>query len=75
MKSTTEILARNVRRLMRQRGLSQTDLGHLAGISQRTVSNVVRGAHQPRMDVVDALAKALDVTTSELCRADAHKVA
>lgn len=67
MQTTTQIIAKNVRSLMEREGMVQIQLAERAGVSQRTISNVVRGAHQPRIEVLDALAKALGVSVSDLC--------
>lgn len=44
-----------------RRGLSQTDLARLAGVSRQTVSNLERGETRPMPLVREALADALDI--------------
>lgn len=51
----------NIRKLRRQRRLSQEKLGRLAGFSTSFVSMLERGVRAPTLDTIDTLAKALRV--------------
>lgn len=62
-----ESLGDAIRRLRRDRGLTQEDLADRAGISQRTLSDIERGhIGLPRMENLRALAAALGVDTGSL---------
>lgn len=61
-----EILARNVRRLRAERGMSQEKLGFEAEISMTYVSHIETEKFAASIDVVGRIAKALKVTLSEL---------
>jgi transcriptional regulator with XRE-family HTH domain len=49
--------------------ITQESLAHEAGISVSTLQRIESGAHQPRLDTLRALAKALDVPARELLEA------
>lgn len=59
-------LARNLRRLRKDKGLSQEQFAFDAHIHRTYVSDIERGARNPTITVVEKLAGALDVTVSEL---------
>lgn len=60
-----------VRRLRLERGLSQEDLAHDAGLTTGTLSKIERGLSNPTWGTVRRLAHALDVSVAELAsRAD-----
>ena len=62
-----EILAVNLRNLRRARGLSQEELAHRAEIDHRTyISSLERGVYAAGIDVVERLARALDVEVADL---------
>lgn len=62
-----ESLGDVIRRLRRDRGLTQEDLADRAGISQRTLSDIERGnIGLPRVENLRALAAALGVDTGDL---------
>ena len=62
-KSTT---AKNIKRLRKQRGLSQDKLSKLADISHNTIIKIESGAIQsPTMDTTQKIAKALDVSLDD----------
>lgn len=63
-----EILARNLRALRRQRGLSQEELAHRANMDRTYVSSLERGVYAATIDMVDKLARALDAEAWELLR-------
>lgn len=54
--TTTAALARNLRALMERETLTQQQLAKKSGISQRTISNVLNGSHEPGIETVDKLA-------------------
>jgi transcriptional regulator with XRE-family HTH domain len=61
-----EIFASNVRRLRAERGLSQEEVAHLAGIDRTYVSALERGVYAASLDVLEQIAAALDVEPAEL---------
>lgn len=62
------VFAENLRRLRKQAGLSQEELGARAGIQMADISRYEGGGRDPRMTTVARLATALDVSLSELLR-------
>ena len=63
-----EILAANLKRYRRERGVSQEELAHLAEIDRTYISSLERCQYAASIEVVDRLAKALGVETAELLR-------
>jgi transcriptional regulator with XRE-family HTH domain len=59
-------LAAAVRKLRNERGMTQEGLAYAAGVSYGTVAGVERATSAPDWATVRAIAKALDVTMSEL---------
>ena len=57
---------RSIRRLRKQRGLSQENLAEAAGMSRNYVSDMERGVRNPGLLALVALAKALRVSLREL---------
>ncbi len=65
MKKTT--IAKNIKKLRKQRGLSQDKLSKLANISHNTIIKIESGAIQsPTMDTASKIAKALGVSLDDL---------
>jgi transcriptional regulator with XRE-family HTH domain len=67
--SPRSILARNVRRLRLERGLSQEELAAEASTRQALVSEVESGDANPTLDSLARLAQALQVDLAELFNA------
>ena len=63
-----EILARNLRRLRGERGLSQEALAHKTGLTQTYLSQVEGGKRNISIDNISALAKAFSISISELLK-------
>jgi transcriptional regulator with XRE-family HTH domain len=63
-----EVLALNLRKYRQARDLSQEELAHLAEIDRTYVSALERCAYAASVDVVDRLAKSLDVEAADLLR-------
>jgi transcriptional regulator with XRE-family HTH domain len=58
----------NLQALRRARGLSQEELAHRADMHQTYLSGIERGRRNPSVQVLDRVAKALDVDGEELVR-------
>jgi transcriptional regulator with XRE-family HTH domain len=57
----------NLKRIRDERGLTQSKLGELAGLTQQGIDLLERGARlRPRLDTILALAAALDCKPEEL---------
>lgn len=67
-------LARNVQRIMQERGMSQRALARDARQPVMTINTLVKGTHTPGVDVVSAVADALQVTVDELLRSPRKKI-
>lgn len=61
-----ELMVANVRREMKARGLTQTQLAGLCGWPQARLAEVLNSEHRPRVDTLDVIARALDTTPSAL---------
>ena len=66
--SLRQLFAFNLRRLRIERGLSQEELAHLTGIDRTYVSHLERLRYNPTLDMVERLAKSLNVEPLELLR-------
>lgn len=64
--SARRILARNVRALRLERGLSQHELAAEASTRQALVSEIEVGSANPTLDTLERLAQALKVSFAEL---------
>jgi transcriptional regulator with XRE-family HTH domain len=63
-----QVLARNLRRLRHERGLSQEDLAGQADINRTYVSDLERGIYSATIDMVERLGKELGVEAADLLR-------
>lgn len=62
------ILAQNLRRLRRERGLTQEALADLAGVNRNYVGLLEREQNAASVDVLDQLAVALEIDPIELLK-------
>jgi transcriptional regulator with XRE-family HTH domain len=60
------ILARNLKRLRKERGLSQEELADLAQLNRNYVGMIERRENAATVDTLEALAKALQVEAVQL---------
>jgi transcriptional regulator with XRE-family HTH domain len=63
-----EILALNLRKLRRVRGISQEELAHRAKIDRTYISSLERNLYAASIDVVDRIARVLGVEASDLLK-------
>jgi DNA-binding Xre family transcriptional regulator len=54
-----------LRKLMFQRGITQTELSNCTNISQARLSDYITGKHSPSFYIVDKIAKVLECSTDE----------
>lgn len=66
--SIREVLARNLRRYRGERGLSQEELAHRAGIDRTYISSLERMQYGASIDVVESIATVLGIAPHELLR-------
>lgn len=66
------MLALNLRKYRRAKGLSQEELAHRADIDRTYVSALERSVYAAGIDVVDRLARVLDLEAADLLRAPAQ---
>jgi transcriptional regulator with XRE-family HTH domain len=65
---TLAALGRNVRRRREAIKLSQEDLAEKADLDRTYVSGIERGVRNPGIKNVACIARALGISTSELCK-------
>jgi transcriptional regulator with XRE-family HTH domain len=63
-----QIFAINLRRQRQAKGFSQEELAHLADIDRTYISSLERCLYAAGIDVVDKLAKAMDIEAADLLR-------
>jgi transcriptional regulator with XRE-family HTH domain len=61
-------LGRNLRRLRKEREMTQEEVGHRSGVHPTEVSRIEAGKRDPQVSTVERLAKALGVSASDLLR-------
>ena len=66
------IVARNLRILRKQKGLSQEELAHQAGINRNYVGQIEREEKSPTVDTVEKLCAALEASPLELLSRNRH---
>jgi transcriptional regulator with XRE-family HTH domain len=66
MHDPLDIFGANLRRIRRERGLSQERLAHNADLNMTHVAKIERGEREPGVRTVSKLAKSLEVSAAEL---------
>ena len=61
-----EVVAVNLRKFRRLKGLSQEELAHKAGIDRTYISSLERSVYAASIDKLDLIATALEIATYEL---------
>ena len=59
-------LVNNLSDLRKEKGINQTDLGKLVGVSRQTISLIERGDYNPSVMVALSLARVFDVSVEEI---------
>jgi transcriptional regulator with XRE-family HTH domain len=67
-----EVLARNLRKCRQAQRLSQEELAHRAEIDRTYISSIERRVYAASIDVVDRLARELDLEAADLLRKPAR---
>jgi len=62
----TEVFAHRLKEIREERGLSQEDVGRMAGVSKATISKYEAASHLPKLMHAKAIAEALNVGFSHL---------
>jgi len=74
--TTMSTLSKNIRTLMKQRGLRQEDLAEATGILRPNISRLLTNPNaNPQLSALEAIATALGVKVSELFEEIHEKVA
>lgn len=60
------VFGRTIRRIRRERDLSQHALASVAGLAEKHVSEIERANREPKLTTILKLAKGLDVPVGEL---------
>jgi transcriptional regulator with XRE-family HTH domain len=63
-----ETVARNLRRLRQEKGLTQEELAHRAGINRNYIGMLEREEHAATVDMLEKLAEVLGVDPAELLK-------
>ncbi|MET0531399.1 MAG: helix-turn-helix transcriptional regulator [Microvirga sp.] len=64
--SLRRIVARNLKRLRKERGLSQEELADLAGLNRNYIGMIERQENAATVDTLEALAEALQIDAIKL---------
>lgn len=59
-------LINNLSFLRKEKGINQTDLGRLVGVSRQTISLIERGDYNPSVMVALSLSKVFDVSVEDI---------
>ena len=62
------IVARNLKRLRQERGLTQEELADLAGLNRNYIGMIERQENAATVDTLEDLAKALQVEATQLLK-------
>ncbi len=65
-KQLREVFAQRLKEIREERGLSQEDVGRMAGLSKATISKYESASHPPKLIHATAIAEALNVGFSYL---------
>lgn len=60
-----KIIGENIRKIRREKGLTQKQLGELCGINESNIGKYERGKQDPKTETLNKIAKALSVDVTE----------
>lgn len=60
------IVGENIKRLRKERGLTQKNLGELCGIAEPNIRKYENGKQNPKLETAESIAKALNVSVLSL---------
>ena len=72
-KSYNKAVAMNLRRLMYEKGVTQTELAKALGFSKQSVSQWMNGQYLPRMKKIDKICEYLGCKRSDLLEIDKNR--
>ena len=61
----SEMVAQSIKDIRVHRGLTQGDLSDLSGVTERTISTIETGRHDPSLDTIEKLITALKLSPLE----------
>lgn len=59
-------LVNNLSKLRKEKGINQTDLGRIVGVSRQTISLIERGDYNPSVMVALSIAKVFAVSVEDI---------
>jgi transcriptional regulator with XRE-family HTH domain len=68
MKSMSEKLGRNLKRIRTEKKMSQGDIARALGVDRGYISNIENGKRNPTLATITKLAEALKVSVDELLK-------
>jgi len=69
MSNEISTIAKNIRKIRKKKGISQDKLSKLAEVAYNTIIKIESGAiHNPTIETVQKIAKALDISLDELTK-------
>lgn len=68
MKNEAQKLGRNLKRIRKEKGISQGDIVRKLGMTKSSVSNIENGKTNPTLATIAKLAKALGVPIEDLIK-------
>lgn len=72
-KEYNRTVAKNLRRIMHEKGKTQADMARDLKIGKTTISAWMNGVHIPRMDKIDMICRYLGCTRSDLLEIDKNR--
>lgn len=66
MENSREVLATNIRRLLKEKNKTQNELAEYVGVSKTTVSEWIAAKKYPRIEKIQAIAEYFDVYRSDI---------
>lgn len=69
-KTYNKAVAANLRRIMYEKGVTQTDMAKALGFTKQSVSHWMNGEHLPRMNKLDKICEYLGCKRSDLVEVD-----